>query len=171
MECSNNESGIGWGRAGTIGRGYKQNARTNLALGVTAGAESVENAAMKDIHNQMYFLLLATTVPYAERYNINEPFYHEPYNALKYRAGEGYVNHYDGGTEMGRAISAVVYLNDNYEGGHLEFPNFKVKIKPEKGMLILFPSNYAYSHIAHPIISGTKYSMVTWIHDRPLAQY
>jgi hypothetical protein len=35
-------------------------------------------------------------------------------------------------------------------------------------MLILFPSNYAYSHIAHPITNGTKYAMVTWIKDREL---
>jgi predicted 2-oxoglutarate/Fe(II)-dependent dioxygenase YbiX len=35
-------------------------------------------------------------------------------------------------------------------------------------MLILFPSNYAYSHIAHPVTSGTKYAMVTWIRDREI---
>ena len=79
-----------------------------------------------------------------------------------------YKKHYDGGTILGRAISAICYLNDDYEGGEIEFPNFKIKIKPESGMLILFPSNYAYSHIAHPVTSGTKYAIVTWIHDRPV---
>jgi hypothetical protein len=168
MACADTNSGVGWNRAGTVGLGHRQNARTNLGLGITFAGEGVGNSAMMDIHNQMYFLLLATTVPYCERYEIGESLYHEPYQALKYRAGEHYKPHYDGGTESGRAISAVVYLNDNYKGGHIEFPNFKIKLKPEKGMLILFPSNYAYRHIAHPVLEGTKYSLVTWIHDRPL---
>ena len=37
-----------------------------------------------------------------------------------------------------------------------------------EGMVILFPSNYAYRHIAHPVTSGTKYAIVTWIKDRSL---
>lgn len=168
LACADTDSGVGWGRAETVGARHRQTARTNLGLGITFSGEGVANQAMMDIHNQMHFLLVAATLPYCEKYEINEPLYHEPYQALKYRSGEFYKAHYDGGTDSGRAISALVYLNDNYEGGHLEFPNFKIKIKPEKGMLILFPSNYAYKHIAHPITHGTKYSLVTWIHDRPL---
>jgi hypothetical protein len=166
--CADINSGVGWSRAGTVGQGHRQNARTNLGLGITVSGEGVDNQAMKDIHNQMYFLLLASSVPYTERYEMNELLYHEPYQALKYRPNEEYKAHYDGGTISGRAISAVVYLNDDYEGGHIEFPNFKIKLKPEKGMLILFPSNFAYRHIAHPVVLGTKYSLVTWIHDRPI---
>jgi predicted 2-oxoglutarate/Fe(II)-dependent dioxygenase YbiX len=67
---------------------------------------------------------------------------------------------------MGRTISALLYLNNDYTGGHLEFPNFGIKIKPEPGMLILFPSNFAYRHQSTPVISGTKYCLVTWIRDR-----
>jgi predicted 2-oxoglutarate/Fe(II)-dependent dioxygenase YbiX len=61
-----------------------------------------------------------------------------------------------------------VYLNDDYEGGEVEFVNFGIKIKPQPGMLLLFPSTYPYAHIAHPVTSGVKYAIVTWIHDRPL---
>lgn len=165
--CSDINSGVGWSRAGTVGQGHKQTARTNLGLGITVSGEGSDNQTMKDMHNQMYFLLVAATLPYTERYEMHEYLYHEPYQALKYRPGEFYKAHYDGGTESGRSISAVIYLNDDYEGGEIEFPNFKIKLKPEKGMLILFPSNYAYRHIAHPVLSGTKYSLVTWIHDRP----
>jgi len=168
MECSNPNSGMGWNRAHTVGQGVMQNARTNLSLNVTQAGQGSENQVAKDIHNQFYFALLATTLGYVNRYHIDETLYHEPYQALKYRAGDGYNTHYDGGTELGRAVSALVYLNDDYEGGELEFPNYKFKLKPEKGMLVLFPSNYAYRHIAHPVISGTKYALVTWIHDRPM---
>jgi predicted 2-oxoglutarate/Fe(II)-dependent dioxygenase YbiX len=70
---------------------------------------------------------------------------------------------------MGRCISCIAYLNSDYEGGEIEFVNFGVKIKPQPGMLIIFPSNFAYRHIAHPVTSGTKYNLVTWIKDRPIA--
>jgi predicted 2-oxoglutarate/Fe(II)-dependent dioxygenase YbiX len=59
----------------------------------------------------------------------------------------------------------VLYLNDDYLGGEIEFPHYDVKIKPEAGTLVLFPSNYAYRHIAHEVTSGIKYALVTWIHD------
>jgi predicted 2-oxoglutarate/Fe(II)-dependent dioxygenase YbiX len=94
--------------------------------------------------------------------------WHEDYSALKYSEGEEYRAHYDGHTATGRSISALVYLNSNFDGGELEFVNFGIKIKPQPGMLILFPSNFAYQHIAHPIVSGTKYSLVTWIKDRAI---
>jgi predicted 2-oxoglutarate/Fe(II)-dependent dioxygenase YbiX len=113
-------------------------------------------------------LLLSATNPYAQRYAIKEQFWHEGYQVLKYSSGEEYVAHYDGDTAMGRAVSAIVYLNDDYEGGHIEFPNFNIKIKPQPGMLLLFPSNYAYTHVARPVTTGTKYAIVTWIKDRQI---
>jgi predicted 2-oxoglutarate/Fe(II)-dependent dioxygenase YbiX len=167
-ECSIKDSGVGFQRATTVGQGPFQNERTNLDLPVSHLAQVTGNKTMKDIHNQMYFLLLATTLPYAQKYDIHEPLHHEFYNLLKYRTGQEYKPHYDGGTGMGRAISAICYLNDDYEGGHIEFPNFNVKIKPEKGMLLLFPSNFAYRHTALPVTNGTKYALVTWIHDQPI---
>jgi predicted 2-oxoglutarate/Fe(II)-dependent dioxygenase YbiX len=124
------------------------------------------NQTLQNIHNQFYTLLLSSSNSYAARYAIDEPFWHEQYHILKYGPGEEYKAHYDGFTGMGRCLSAICYLNDDYEGGEIEFVNFKVKIKPQPGMLIIFPSNYAYRHIAHPIKSGTKYALVTWIKDR-----
>jgi hypothetical protein len=165
--CADPDSGLHWERAGTMGLGVNQNARTNYHLGITSGAES-GNSAAQNIHNQMYMLLLAATKPYLQKYGIEEDLWHEPYNMLRYKGGQEYKAHYDGPTGSARAVSAIVYLNDAYEGGHVEFTNFNIKIKPKPGMLLLFPSNYAYTHIAHPVISGTKYAIVTWLHDRPM---
>lgn len=166
--CSDPESGISWMRAETISHGINQTARTNFNLNVTHIAESTGNQIAANIHNQFYTTLLASVGPYSRKYNINETFYHENYNVLRYRGGQQYHAHYDGGTSTGRSISAICYLNSDYEGGEIEFINFDIKIKPEPGMLILFPSNYAYSHIAHPVTDGTKYAIVTWIRDRIL---
>lgn len=164
-ETLNPDSGVSWARATTLGKGFQQDDRTNYHLGITAAAQESGNQVAQNIHNQMYLLLLASTIPYAQKYDIDE-LYHENYNMLRYRGGEHYKAHADGSTLTGRSISAICYLNDEYEGGEIEFVNFGIKIKPEPGMLILFPSNYAYKHIAHPVTSGTKYAIVTWIKDR-----
>ncbi len=52
-------------------------------------------------------------------------------------------------------VSAVAYLNDNYEGGELYFPEYKVKVKPTAGSIIFFPSNTI--HEALEVKSGHKY--------------
>jgi predicted 2-oxoglutarate/Fe(II)-dependent dioxygenase YbiX len=166
-ECANPNSGAYWTRAETVGSGPYQEFRTNVLLPVSTLADVSNNPLLQNIHNQFYTMLLAATNPYAKKYGIEENFYHEGYNLLKYSKNQEYKKHYDGGTKIARSISAVMYLNDDYEGGELEFPHFDVKIKPEAGMLILFPSNYAYAHIAHPVTSGTKYALVTWIRDQP----
>lgn len=166
-QCSNIDSGVNWEKAETIQHGINQEYRTNFNLGITRSASITGNLAIQNIHNQMYILLLAATIPYADKHNIGT-MYHEDYQMLKYQSGQEYKAHYDGGTDIGRSISAIIYLNNDYNGGEIEFVNFGVKIKPEPGMLILFPSNYAYSHIAHPVTDGTKYALVTWIKDRVL---
>jgi hypothetical protein len=168
QECSNPESGMSWSRATTYGAGPFQSHRTNYSLSITDTALIADNMFAQNLHTQMNILLLASTLPYAARFGIQDALHHEGYNALRYRGEQEYKQHYDGGSLNGRVLSAIVYLNDDYKGGELEFVNFKIKIKPEPGMLILFPSNYAYSHIAHPIEDKTKYALVTWIRDRPL---
>jgi len=166
-ECSNPESYMHWEKAITWGKGLDQEHRTNDYISLATLATYYNNVTAQNIHNQMNFLLLATTIQYAKKHDILE-LYHEPYDMLRYCNNQEYKCHYDGTTGTGRVISAILYLNDDYEGGEIEFVNFNLKIKPKPGMLILFPSNYAYAHIAHPVTSGKKYAIVTWIKDRPL---
>jgi hypothetical protein len=54
-------------------------------------------------------------------------------------------------------ISAVMYLNDNYNGGELVFPKQNITIKPSAGSVIVFPSYPPYYHDPQPVISGSKY--------------
>lgn len=165
--CALKDSGLNWTRAGTMGHGAYQNIRTNYQLGVTETALLTSNVIAQNVHNQMYATLMAALLPYATKHDIDE-LHHEHYNMLRYSGGQEYKAHADGSTKDGRCVSAIIYLNNEYEGGEVEFVNYNIKIKPEPGMLLLFPSNYAYRHIAHPVTSGTKYALVTWIKDRQL---
>lgn len=82
---------------------------------------------------------------------------------LKYSDTAEYHIHYDHSSDNSRVLSLVACLGeDDFDGGELEFPYFNLTVKLKKNSLILFPSNFPYSHIAHPVTRGTKYSLVTW---------
>lgn len=141
--------------------------RTNSTLSLSKNAE--DDLFMREINNDFHVTINSALTWYREYFGIAQGLYiNEGFNILKYESSERYGAHYDGGTSGGRSVSPILYLNDDYVGGELEFVNYNIKIKPTKGSLYLFPSNYAYRHIAHPVESGTKYAIVTWVHDRPL---
>lgn len=81
---------------------------------------------------------------------------------LKYLDSGEYHIHHDHGPDNSRVISLVACLGEDFEGGELEFPHYNVKLKLKKNSLVIFPSNFPYSHIAHPVTGGIKYSLVTW---------
>ena len=59
-------------------------------------------------------------------------------------------------------ISNLIYLNDNYLGGEIYFPQHKLKIKPEKGMLISFPGNWNNRHGIIPA-SDFRYALSVFL--------
>jgi hypothetical protein len=144
----------------------RNNIRTNYHLSLTENA--IKNEDFRKINNKYYELINSAIINYSLNFCPKLPTYFvEPFNILKYQTGQEYKAHFDGSTESHRSISPILYLNDSYTGGEIEFVYHNVKIKPSPGMLILFPANYAYSHIAHPVLTGTKYAIVTWLHDQP----
>lgn len=59
---------------------------------------------------------------------------------------------------------AVIYLNDDYEGGEIYFPEHNIDFKPKAGTLIFFPSNNMYVHGVRAITKGTRYTTPSfWI--------
>jgi predicted 2-oxoglutarate/Fe(II)-dependent dioxygenase YbiX len=65
-----------------------------------------------------------------------------------------------------RDYSALLYLNDGYIGGALDFPYRQVRIKPKAGMLIVFPSNGDFVHQVRSVRLGTRYAIATWFKVR-----
>jgi hypothetical protein len=59
--------------------------------------------------------------------------------------------------------SSVLYLNDDYEGGELFFPEFDLTIKPKLGDLVTFPTNSMYIHAVKEVKHGTRYTIaLSW---------
>jgi hypothetical protein len=64
-----------------------------------------------------------------------------------------------------RQVSLIAYLNDVEKGGETEFKNEfhqTYTFSPQKGSVLLFPSNWMYPHQAKPPISHDKYVIVAW---------
>jgi predicted 2-oxoglutarate/Fe(II)-dependent dioxygenase YbiX len=91
---------------------------------------------------------------------------------LRYAKGGHYVPHadaenWDPGTGrwlrgLDRDLSVIIYLNDQFKGGQLDFPNFGFRVQPRAGLLACFPADHRYVHTARPVESGVRYILVSW---------
>ena len=91
---------------------------------------------------------------------------------LRYRPGGFYQGHADSDNffsdegiwkkTLDRDISLLIYLNDEYEGGRLDFEHFEYSLRPRAGMLVYFPSDVRYLHAARPVTDGMRYAIVSW---------
>lgn len=59
-------------------------------------------------------------------------------------------------------LSGMIYLNDDYEGGELYFPDWGISIKPKPGMFVSFPGSKYYMHGVKKVTSGKRFVMSTW---------
>jgi len=86
------------------------------------------------------------------------------YILLKYSVGDFYKLHVDEGEGQSRTLSCVICLTDDYTGGEFAFLNKQKVFKLKKGDVLLFPSNFMFPHEVYPIVSGNRYTIVTWFH-------
>lgn len=137
--------------------------RTSMSCGITHLAKSHNWIA--ELDNFVFKLFQKATNDYQKDFSLrltND----EGYDFLKYGIGQEYKRHVDQcDSTFGRVLSGLLYINDNYSGGELEFVKFNLKIKPTRGTIILFPSNFAYEHVAHPVTDGQKLVIVTFFHS------
>lgn len=99
---------------------------------------------------------------YCTRYSIKMNYW-EVMNCIRYIPGQHFQEHADDGFSYSATVSLVGYPNDDYTGGSLTFPKLGLDIKAQAGDLYIFPSTFLFSHIAQPVESGTKYSVVTML--------
>jgi hypothetical protein len=63
-------------------------------------------------------------------------------------------------------LSGVIYLNNDFVGGDIVFPNFPYRYSPKAGDLILFNSQgEKYFHLVEDISLGKRYAMPIWMTD------
>lgn len=78
----------------------------------------------------------------------------------KYVLGGHISAHRDEDFEVDNGFyTCIVYLNEDYVGGHVGFTDFNVEIKPSIGDILMFPSYYM--HYGTPVTSGNKYMAIS----------
>lgn len=93
---------------------------------------------------------------------------------LRYSPGQEYRPHFDFvDTVVNRRLqTALIYLNDEYEGGETQFVRTGLTVKGAKGDVILFRNdgpdgrvNPLSEHAGLPVTSGRKYIATRWIRE------
>jgi hypothetical protein len=125
------------------------------------GPRNEENSELLDLHEEIYQKLKYCVDDYAKYWGINVVYY-EAFNFVKYEGeGKHFNIHADHGPAYNCTVSAVVYINDDYQGGEIKFPRLDGYVHtPRVGDILLCPSNYIYEHASLPMESGTKYCVV-----------
>jgi len=81
--------------------------------------------------------------------------------ATKSYPGKFFGNHVDSnGVGSDPHITIIVDLNDNYDGGELEFLDYDLKLKPFAGSVLIYPSTEPYYHTPNLITMGHKISCI-----------
>lgn len=85
-----------------------------------------------------------------------------PYLVLKYAESDMFDWHHDDSSKFPRTVSVSAYLNEDYDGGTIEFKHYGIDYKPKAGDIIVFGSSFSYAHKVHPVTSGIRYAVVNW---------
>ena len=79
----------------------------------------------------------------------------------RFSEGFGMHEHFD--STRPNDIATLIYLNDDYEGGSIYFPELNIEVKPDAGDLICFPDTPDFVHGVKPITKGIRYTSPRWI--------
>ena len=95
------------------------------------------------------------------------------YHTQKWEPGAYARKHSDNTDEHGKSgaftrsrYAAFLYLNDNFEGGFLQFPDQDISIKPKVGMLAAFDGGFNNMHEVTVITKGVRYTIGSFWDDR-----
>lgn len=95
------------------------------------------------------------------------------YHTQKWEPGAYARIHSDNTDEQGNSgaftrsrYAAFLYLNDDFEGGMLQFPGQDLSIQPKVGMLAAFDGGFNNMHEVTLITSGVRYTIGSFWDDR-----
>lgn len=119
-----------------------------------------------------YFHTLKEKIKKAGEYCFNNELSEISYHAQKWIKGAFAGFHSDNSDQYGnptafqRSKYAIfLYLNDDFEGGYLNFEHFPINIKPELGMLAIFKGGYGNEHEVTTVKSGQRYTIGSFWDD------
>lgn len=85
-------------------------------------------------------------------------------NIRRLKEGENMPPHIDSGYEEGKGtkvFGVVIYLNDDFTGGDLKYPDLDIAIKPKKASLMIHSANILHKVLR--VTSGNRYCLTSFI--------
>ena len=100
------------------------------------------------------------------------------YHTQKWEPGAFARIHSDNTDENGNTgpfersrYAAFLYLNENFDGGMLRFPDHDLSIEPKTGLLAVFDGGYNNMHEVTLITKGVRYTLGSFWDDREESAY
>ncbi|MGZ8284252.1 MAG: 2OG-Fe(II) oxygenase [Allosphingosinicella sp.] len=94
----------------------------------------------------------------------------EHIQCVRYKRGQKFRAHFDGGVNLPRLTTYLLYLNDDFTGGETYFPLLDLSVAPVAGSCLRFPSCdrdgrvlWQSEHGGLPVGEGVKYALNIWI--------
>jgi hypothetical protein len=101
-------------------------------------------------------------------YGLEGEVYADTIALCKWPEGKSMTPHRDNQDEFDystpwREYAAIIYLNDDYDGGELTLDELGISIKPKKGQCILLEADmlHGVSEVTH----GTRYTLISWFNS------
>lgn len=108
-----------------------------------------------------------------EEYNIDDFIYSDTLQVIRWFPGMSQPPHADDMTNTDihgfqhRAFGSIIYLNDNYTGGHTFYPNFNFEVIPQSGSLAIHPGDPEHLHGVTEIKESIRYTIASfWTLDK-----
>ena len=89
------------------------------------------------------------------------------FNIQKYSPGGHFSKLHSERTSLDtihRLFAWMTYLNDVDESATTNFDHYGIKIKPETGKTLIWPSEWTHAHTGEVLNNGNKYIITGWMH-------
>jgi len=89
----------------------------------------------------------------------------ERFNIQKYKPSQAYHSWHCENANISsskRHLVFMTYLNDVKHGGETEWYYQKLKVKPEKGLTVIWSTDWTFTHKGHTTIDEDKYIITGW---------
>lgn len=148
--------------------GIHKNSDERIMFDWAAGGNTMFN---QDFNLCAHFFNVLNTIyteQYVEKYDILKTFFQHTPKGMSVQKTLPHQGYHSWHTEVANSASSsrvaayILYLNDVPDGGETEFLYHGVKVTPEAGKLLIFPTSYTHPHRGNPIYTGEKYIISGW---------
>jgi hypothetical protein len=108
-----------------------------------------------------------------KEYGLDFPVYSDTLQMIRWFPGMEQGPHADDMTNSDfkgfehRAFGSIIYLNEDYSGGHTFYPNFDIEVVPETGSIAIHPGDPEHLHGVTKIENGMRYTIASfWTFDK-----